>query len=56
MKAGHASVLDALMPFMPEDVCDYVRQNKESLRVAHFEYDWGLNGPSPGAPGKGGSC
>lgn len=55
-KAGNASVLDALLPYMPEDVKAYVAENKSALRVDHFEYDWGLNGPSPGAVGKGRKC
>eukprot|EP00752_Nemacystus_decipiens_P011157 g9913.t1 len=55
-KVGNASVLDALLPYMPEDVKAYVSDHKSSLRVEHFEYDWGLNGPSPGAVGKGGKC
>lgn len=55
-KAGNASVLDALLPYMPEDVKTYVAEHKSSLRVEHFDYDWGLNGPSPGAVGKGGKC
>ncbi|CAM9806460.1 unnamed protein product, partial [Sphacelaria rigidula] len=55
-KAGHASVLDALMPYMPEDVREHVGKNQDKLKVSHFDYDWGLNGPSPGAAGKEGSC
>lgn len=55
-KAGNASVVDALLPYMPEDVRTYVSENKSSLKVEHFDYDWGLNGPSPGATGKGGKC
>lgn len=55
-KAGNASVLDALLPYMSEDVKAYVTENKGTLRVEHFEYDWGLNGLSPGAVGKGGKC
>lgn len=53
-KAGNASVIDALLPYMPEDVRSYVSENKRSLKVEHFEYDWGLNGASPGK--KGGKC
>ncbi len=55
-KAGNASVLDALLPYMPEDARPYVSENKSTLKVEHFEYDWGLNGPSPGAAGKNGKC
>ncbi|CAM9799604.1 unnamed protein product [Ectocarpus sp. 4 AP-2014] len=55
-KIGKDSVLDALLPYMPDDVRTYVSENKGSLKVDHFEYDWGVNGPSPGAPGKGGKC
>lgn len=57
-KTGHASVVDALLPYMPEDVRAYVSEKKSSsFKVEHFDYDWGLNGPSPGALGKkGGKC
>lgn len=55
-KAGHDSVIDALLPYMPGHVQEYVAQNKASLKIAYFNYDWGLNGHSPGAPGKRGPC
>lgn len=55
-KVGHATVLDALLPYMPEDTKAYVEEHKDTLKVAHFEYDWGLNGPSPGSSGKRGRC
>ncbi|CAM9235793.1 unnamed protein product [Ascophyllum nodosum] len=55
-KIGHDTVLDALLPYMPDDARSYVSDNKAGLKVEYFDYDWGLNGPNPGAPGKGGKC
>ena len=49
-------MLDALLPYMPDDARSYVSDNKAGLKVEYFDYDWGLNGPNPGAPGKGGKC
>lgn len=49
-------MLEALLPYMPEDVGAYVAENKDKLTITHFNYDWGLNGSSPGAHGEGGRC
>lgn len=51
-KVGKASVLDSLLPYMPDDIQKYVSEKKSTLKIEYFDYDWGVNGISPGKPGK----
>jgi len=44
---ANGTVLDFVTPYLPPDERAFVAAHKADIQVAHFEYDWDLNGNAP---------
>ncbi|CAM9192830.1 unnamed protein product [Choristocarpus tenellus] len=57
IKTGQSSVVEYLLPFIPSEDQAWIAENKDKIKLEYFDYNWSLNGISPGEKGTGkGKC